>query len=69
MENNLLKNWQLRRIGNSVVAVGEIYNDGKGRFTDGAFVRTSRIVLADFERGIIQTKNSVYRLEKENENG
>lgn len=37
MENNLLKKWYLRRIGNSVVACGEIY--------------------------------SVYRLDKENENG
>ena len=69
MENNLLKKWYLRRIGNSVVACGEIYNDGKGRFADGTFVRTSRIINADFERGIIQTRNSVYRLDKENENG
>ena len=63
MENCLLKNWQLQRMGDAVVAWGEIYNDVKGRFKDGTFIQTSRIVVADFERGLIQTKNSVYKLE------
>lgn len=63
MENNLLKNWRFQRVGNAVVAWGEIYNDIKGRFKDGTSIHTSRIVVADFERGLIQTKNSVYKLE------
>ena len=63
MENNLLKNWELKRVGDAVVAWGEIYNDVKGRFKDGTYIHTSRIVVADLERGLIQTKNSVYKLE------
>ena len=63
MENNLLKNWELKRVGDAVVAWGEIYNDVAGRFKDGTYIHTSRIVVADLERGLIQTKNSVYKLE------
>jgi hypothetical protein len=63
MENNLLKNWELKRVGDVVVAWGNIYNDVKGRFKDGTYIHTSRIVVADLERGLIQTKNSVYKLE------
>ena len=63
MENNLLKNWELKRVGDAVVAWGKIYNDVKGRFKDGTYIHTSRIFVADLERGLIQTKNSVYKLE------
>lgn len=41
---------------------GYIYDDSKGRFADGTFIHTSKIVSIDGD--ILKTRNSVYILEK-----
>ena len=62
---NLLKNWSVDNFWDgSVVIHGEIYNDTKNRFTDGAHIRTSRVHYIDFVEGIAKTQNSTYNLEK-----
>lgn len=64
MKHNVLKNWEIiKRYDGAVVIRGEIYNDIKGRFSDGTTITTSRVLNADFIKGIVETKNSVYRLE------
>lgn len=64
MKHNVLKNWEImRRGGGAVVISGVIYNDIKGRFSDGTTITTSRVLNADFINGIVETKNSVYSLE------
>jgi hypothetical protein len=42
------------------VYYGHIYNDTKGRFVDGTFVRTSLAVSV--EGDILQTRNTRYKL-------
>ena len=41
---------------------GSIYGDTKGRFQDGDFIRTSKIIK-ELPNNIIRTRNSVYRCE------
>ena len=46
------------------VLYGQIYNDSKGRFDDGTFVRTS-FLSENYELGeglVVKTKNSAYLL-------
>lgn len=45
------------------VYIGRIHSDRKGRFDDGTFVHTSRVVLPPDKDGIVKSRNSVYRLE------
>lgn len=64
MKTNLLKEWEIVKLyGNDVVVKGFIFNDIKKRFVDGTYIRTSRVLKADFVNGIIETKNSVYHLD------
>lgn len=62
---NLIKNWTIVRWGNSVVVVGEIYNDSKNRFADGTSIHTSKLTHCDFEKGVVETLNSTYNLDME----
>ena len=41
---------------------GNCLNDTKGRFRKGEWIRTSYVVSGPDENGIIQTRNSVYRI-------
>ena len=63
MITNLLKDWKIEKWGNSVVIIGKVYNDIKGRFKDGTEIHTSKVLKADFVNGVIETRNSVYHLE------
>jgi hypothetical protein len=51
-----LREW--RRVGRAVI--GYIYNDSKGRFPDGATVRTSKVKSID--GNILRTTNTTYLL-------
>lgn len=62
---NLLKNWTVVTWWDgSVVIRGEIYNDTKGRFKDGTYIHTSRVLFIDFENRVARTLNSIYHLEE-----
>lgn len=64
MEQTLLKNWSIGRVdGGKVVVWGEVHNDTKGRFSNGMFIRTSQVLRVDFTSGIVETKNSIYKLD------
>jgi hypothetical protein len=70
MEHNLLKKWYILKMSNNAVVIcGNIYNDIKGRFSNGTEIQTSRVLKADFVNGVVETKNSVYHLELRSENG
>ena len=61
---NLIKNWNIENAyDGSIMIVGNIYNDTKGRFVDGTYIHTSRVMNVDFLRGVAITKNSFYNLE------
>ena len=58
-----LRDWNIEHhYSGSVILNGKIYNDEKGRFRDGTFVRTPRLRSVDFEKGVAKTKNSTYLL-------
>lgn len=63
MKTNLLKNWTIERWNNSVIIIGKVYNDIKGRFEDGYEIHTSKVLKADFVNGVVETRNSVYHFE------
>lgn len=67
-ETNLLKNWEVKFYDKAdkkyITVVGDVYNDIKHRFEDGACIETSRIVKIDFANGIVETLNSVYHLDE-----
>jgi hypothetical protein len=63
MKTNLLKDWTIERWNNSVIIIGKVYNDIKGRFKDGEEIHTSKVLKADFVNGVVETRNSVYHLE------
>lgn len=65
MEYNVLREWEITREDDYVIVRGYIYNDIKKRFEDGTYIHTSMVLKADFVSGIIETRNSVYHLEKE----
>ena len=57
-----LREWQL----SDNVLWGRVYNDKKKRFRNGDYIYTSQIVAAPIKLlpgSIVQTKNSVYKLE------
>lgn len=60
MGDNFLDNVEIIYVYGSRVAVGQIYNDVKGRFKDGTTIRTSEIVYVDYEFRKIFTQNTVY---------
>ena len=67
MKSNYLKNWWIERVSTGdVVIKGEIYNDSKERFEDGALIRTSSVRNIDFIQGVVETRNSIYNLEVNN---
>lgn len=55
-----LRHWQLAPYWGGDLALGYIYNDAKGRFDDGTFVRTSKVVSVD--GNILTTRNTRYLL-------
>lgn len=59
----IIKNAFITDYNGITVARGDIYEDSKGRFADGTFIRTSYIVNGPDENNIICTRNSVYKLE------
>jgi hypothetical protein len=65
MRTNLIKDWKILLLnGNDVIIYGYIYNDIKKRFEDGTYIHTSKVLKADFVNGVVETRNSVYHLEK-----
>lgn len=55
----ILKHWKVDLKRN--IIIGDIYEDD--RFEDGTTVYTSTIINADFEQGIVQTRNTLYELD------
>ena len=51
---------QIVRYRGFTVAIGNCYNDSKGRFPDGTKIRTSYIL--DIRDDLIITRNSIYRI-------
>ena len=60
MKDNFLENVEIVCVYGCRVAVGQVYNDAKGRFKDGTTIRTSEIVYIDYEFRKIFTQNTVY---------
>lgn len=58
-----LWNWELiEGRANTYYVRGNIYNDSKERFNDGTSVTTSSLQSIDFITGVVETKNSTYKL-------
>lgn len=57
-----LRDWYVRPMYKGFIIVGKIYGDFKKRFEDGTEVCTSKVLQADFEKGLVITCNSVYCL-------
>ena len=51
-----LENWFIETCDNKEVLYGNIYEDEKGRFPEGAFVHTSYIIDINFEENYCQPK-------------
>ena len=63
MKTNVLRNWVIReRSDGCYVLEGNIYNDAKGRFKDGARVTTSHLLSINFITHIAVTRNTEYYL-------
>lgn len=58
----ILKDWSFVRSGKYTAISGTVEGDGK--FPNGKRIITSRIVKMDFDKMVVQTRNSVYALEK-----
>jgi hypothetical protein len=66
MYDAMLNNWRLERtFGGNYCLIGDIYFDSKKRFKDGLTVRTSSIKSIDFDNELAVTKNTTYKLNKE----
>lgn len=59
----ILRNWHEVKLDGGSYVVGNIYEDSKGRFMDGTPVRTSWVVDLDADNGILETRNTIYKLE------
>ena len=59
-----LRNWTVYRTQGFVVAIGEVYNDNKGRWPDGRLIQTSALLTPDVakEGNVVATMNSFYLL-------
>lgn len=64
----LLKNAYTQGPINFLRVTGELYGDT--RWKDGTTVTTSNVIKFDLEKGILETRNTIYTLEitKENKN-
>ena len=60
---NLITNWTIEQVSDAFVICGNLYNDTRNRFFDGAYIHTSRLCEIDFVNGVAKTKNSIYNLE------
>ncbi len=54
-----LENW-FHYIGHSIA--GEIHDDPRGLFPSGHMIQTSSIVFMDTKGGVLETKNTIYKL-------
>lgn len=59
----ILRNWVRTSHGLS----GRIYNDTREIFPDGTFIYTSYILEMNEEEGWVRTRNSFYKLERDEE--
>lgn len=57
-----LKNWTLEEIGGSYRLRGKVY--GRADVSAGDFIITTNLKSIDFDKSIAETKNSIYKLEK-----
>ena len=57
-----LENWRIIDYGNFKIAWGNCYDDEKGRFRNGDYIRTSVILSFNPEARTIQTRNTLYKL-------
>lgn len=57
-----LKNWTLEDNGGSYRLRGRVY--GRSDVSVGDWIFTTNLKSIDFEKGIAETKNSIYKLEK-----
>lgn len=55
-----MSNWEIVCMGDWFRLCGNVVNDA--RFPDGDKVYTSMLLRVDFEKGIAETKNTIYRL-------
>lgn len=64
----LLKNVYTQGPINFLRVTGELYGDS--RWSDGTTITTSNVIKLDLEKGILETRNTIYTLEitKENKN-
>lgn len=59
-----IKGWTLHFDGKGWRLIGEILNHPKQRqFIPGTNQWTSRLLFLDFQKGIAETENTIYRLE------
>ncbi len=84
-EGGTIKHWGLNTLSMSVemalaqgievktdkvyILSGYIVEDPSGRFEPGWHFRSSLVIEVDTENGIVETNNSIYRLQGEAENG
>lgn len=59
----LLKDWFFVRSG-KYTAISGVVDSEDGKFPKGSHITTSRIAKMDFNNMVVQTRNSVYALEK-----
>ena len=60
-----IENWRLHTIGKHTVVLGTVFEDTKGRWPDGFYIRTSSItkVQGGYKEGsTVTTMNSTYLL-------
>lgn len=57
-----LHNWTMHERGGKVWYSGNIYHDKKKRFNDGDFVTTSPASHLYTNDGLLQTRNTLYKL-------
>jgi hypothetical protein len=54
---------KIDKLWGETVAQGQIYGDRQGRFRDGFFLHTSKVMSGPNAAGIFKTRNSTYKLE------
>ena len=61
-----LENWLLVMLTKKTAIIyGECYEDEKGRFPDGSFIHTSKVIPKKYKEGdVVETLNSTYLLGK-----
>lgn len=63
--HGLLKSWILEydMSKERYYISGYIFNDKKNRFPDGQKIKTSSLLMVNWEKGFCKTKNSTYLLD------